>query len=251
MQEVLVAAAIFLCLTAASLVSLLVSERLPAHYRHEDTHSVVRLAANIFVVMTSLVLGLLINSSKNTFEAIDRNVHAFSTELILLDRALRHYGPEGAVVRQKLANYVRRAVDGTWVPEGAPVLDDRVAEALLDEVGSALTAMRPTDPARVELWRDAEVGYQNVVRRRWALIQESEGTVPTAFILTVVTWLVLIFASYGYRAPRNAVVVMTLSVSAALIAGSIYLILDMSVPFSGPIKISPAPLQRAYQQIHG
>jgi hypothetical protein len=62
-------------------------------------------------------------------------------------------------------------------------------------------------------------------------------------------WLVLIFASFGYRAPRNAVVTLTLVASAALISGSIYLILDMDVPFSGPIKISPAPLLRAEEQM--
>ena len=44
--------------------------------------------------MTSLVLGLLLNSAKNTLKSTDRNVHAFATELILMDRTLRQYGPE-------------------------------------------------------------------------------------------------------------------------------------------------------------
>jgi hypothetical protein len=34
-----------------------------------------------------------------------------------------------------------------------------------------------------------------------------------------------------------------------LIAGAIYLILDMDIPFSGPIQISPAPLQRALAEL--
>ena len=92
--------------------------------------------------------------------------------------------------------------------------------------------------------------FQNVVRRRWTLIEESEGTIPNSFLIMLTAWLVLIFASYGYRAPRNAVVAITLVISAFLISGSIYLILDMDVPFSGPIKISPAPLLRAEEQMH-
>jgi hypothetical protein len=249
MHELLVAMAIFVCLVAASLGSLVLSERLPAHHRQDETYNVVRLAASIFVVMTSLVLGLLVNSSKNMFEAIDRNIHAFSTELILLDRTLRHYGPEASDVRQRLRAYVRQAINGTWGADASPVLEDRAAETLLDEVGNGLVAMRPSDPVRTEMWREAEVSYQNVVRRRWVLIEESEGTIPTPFLVMLVAWLVLIFASFGYRAPRNAVVATTLVVSAFLIAGSIYLILDMNVPFSGPIKISPAPLQRAEEQL--
>jgi hypothetical protein len=87
------------------------------------------------------------------------------------------------------------------------------------------------------------------VRRRWVLIEESGGGMPAAFLVMVVGWLALIFASFGYRAPRNGVVVRTLVAAAFLISGSIYLILDMNVPFSGPIKISPAPLLRAEEQL--
>lgn len=102
---------------------------------------------------------------------------------------------------------------------------------------------------RAELWREAQTNLQSVVKRRWGLIEESEGTIPTAFLVMLVAWLVLIFAIFGYRAPRNTVVVTTLVVAAFLIATSIYLILDMDVLFSGPIKISPAPLQRAEEQL--
>ena len=249
MIGILIAVATFLCLTGASLGALAVSARLPARYRDDDTNNVVRLAANIFVVTTSLVLGLLLNSSKNTYEAIDRNVHAFATDLIVLDRSLRHYGPDALEVRKRLAGYVRRAVEGTWPTRGSPILDDRSAERLLDDVGNALTAIRPTDPARAELWREVEANFQNVVKRRWVLIEESEGTIPAAFLIMLVAWLVLIFASFGYRAPRNAVVVSTFAVAAVLIAGAIYLIIDMDVPFTGPIQISPAPLLRAEEQM--
>jgi hypothetical protein len=250
-HELLIAAAIFACLVASAIGSLLLSERLPVRYRDDDTHSVVRLAANIFVVTTSLVLGLLINSAKNTFETVDHNMHAFATDLVLLDRSLRHFGPDAADVRQRLATYVQQAVDGTWRADGTRVLDDRVAERRLDDVGNALAAIRPSDPVRAELWREAEFNYQNVVKRRWVLIEESEGTIPAPFLVMLVTWLVLIFASYGYRAPRNAVVMSILIVAAFLIAGSIDLILDMDIPFSGPIQISPAPLQRAQEQLRG
>ena len=249
MYEFFVAAVIFLCLVAASLGMLVVSERLPADYRHDETHSVIRLAANIFVVATSLVLGLLLNSAKNTYESVDRNVHAFATDLILLDRNLLHYGPEASGVRQRLAAYVRQAVAGTWPTKGSPVLDDRAAELLLEDVGNALMVIRPSDPMRIELWREAENSLQNVVKQRWVLVEESEGTISVAFLVMLVAWLVLIFASFGFRAPRNAAVTTTLVVAAFLIAAAIYLILDMDVPFSGPIQISPAPLLRAEEQM--
>ena len=249
MQETLIAVAVFLCLTAAPLVSMAVYGRLPAHHREDDTNNVVRLAANLFVVMTSLVLGLMINSAKNTFESIDRNVHTYATELILLDRSLRQYGPETAEVRQPLVAYVQRQTNNWTEANETPLVANRLSERLLTEISTRLNALQPADAAHVSLLEDAHQHLQKVVELRWALIEQSEGTIPRPLIVMLVAWLVLIFASFGFRAPRNAITIETFVVSAALIAGALYLILDMDVPFSGPIQISPAPLERALAEL--
>jgi hypothetical protein len=180
---------------------------------------------------------------------VDKNVHSFATDLIILDRTLRHYGPEASDVRQRLTAYLRQIANGRWGVGSSSVPEDLVAERLLDQVGDALAAIRPSDPARAELWREAQVSLQHVVWRRWSLIEESEGSIPAPFLVMLTAWLVLIFASYGYRAPRNAVVATTLVVAAFLISGAIYLVLDMDAPFSGAIQLSPAPLDRALEQV--
>lgn len=249
MQEILIAVAVFLCLTAAPLVSMAVFGRLPAHHREDDTNNVVRLAANLFVVMTSLVLGLMINSAKNTFESIDRNVHAYATELILLDRSLRQFGPGTGEVRQPLVAYVQRLTHDWSQTSETPLVANRLSERQLTEIGARLTALQPPDTAHGSLLQDARQHLQKVVELRWILIEQSEGTIPPPLIGMLVAWLVLIFASFGFRAPRNAITIATFVVSAALIAGALYLILDMDVPFSGPIQISPAPLQRALVEL--
>ncbi len=38
----------------------------------------------------------MLNTTKNRFDAINRDVHAFATELMLLDRTLQLYGQETA-----------------------------------------------------------------------------------------------------------------------------------------------------------
>ena len=249
MHEILVSVAIFLCLLAAAFASLVVSERLPARYRGEDTYSVVRLTANIFVVTASLVLGLLLNSARDRFETVDNNLHAFATELVLLDRALRQLGPEGMEVRGKLAAYIQQAITGTWRADGPVVLNDRAAERLLDDVGSTLGAIRPPDPPHLEIWREAQTSFQSVVRRRWVLIEESEGTIPKGFLAILMGWLVIIFANLGFRAPLNCIVGTALVAAALMVAGAIYVVLDMDLPFSGSFQISPAALERAAAQV--
>lgn len=189
----------------------------------------------------------MLTSARQTFEVVDTNVHTFATELVQLDRSLRRYGPDASDARQRLVTYARGAVDATW---GAGGLSGREGtEPLLDDIGAALAAIRPSDPVRAESWREAHDTLQNVVRVRWELIEESEGTIPAAFLIVLVAWLVPIFASLGFRAPKNAVVSSSLVVAALLVSTAIYLVLDMDRPFSGVIRVSPAPLQRADEQL--
>lgn len=62
MNSLWIALAIFGCLVAASLLMMQWHPKLAAQHRDDETNSVIRLVANIFVVMTSLVFGLMINS---------------------------------------------------------------------------------------------------------------------------------------------------------------------------------------------
>ncbi|MCV3209433.1 DUF4239 domain-containing protein [Mesorhizobium sp. YC-39] len=249
MHEALVGVAVFVCLAGASLVSLAICDKLPSHHRRDDTNDVVRLTANLFVVMTSLVLGLMINSAKNTFESIDHNVHAYATELILLDRVLKQYGPETEPVRQPLIAYVQRVVDASSPSQPTPIVANRLSELLLTEIGNRLSAIVPPDAAHVSLLQDIRERLEKVLEMRWVLVEQSEGQIPRPLIIMLVAWLMLIFGSFGFRAPRNAIVIGSFVLAAALIACALYLILDMDVPFSGPIQISPAPLQRALAEM--
>jgi hypothetical protein len=65
----------------------------------------------------------------------------------------------------------------------------------------------------------------------------------------VILWLTIIFASFGYRAPRNTIVTASFFLAALLISAALYLILDMDTPFSGMTQPSNLPLQRALAQL--
>jgi hypothetical protein len=244
MREMPVAVLVFALLLVASLSTLFFVPRLPPRHRSDETHAVVKLAAGIFILMASLLLGLLVNTAKNTFEGVDRNVHAFATELVLLDRALRNMGPDAAETRQRLHAYTQRALDGTWPAAGAPTVDDREAERLLNQVETSLHAI-PQKPERADLFRNAQQNLQTIVRLRWVLIDGANGTLYMPLFVMLVGWLVLIFASVGFNAPANPVVVATLVASAFVITTSLYFVLDMDRPFEGPVRISPAPMHQA------
>ncbi|QFY61431.1 DUF4239 domain-containing protein [Rhizobium grahamii] len=248
-RELLVAAAIFALLLTASIGTMLTYSKLPVHHRQDETNTVVRLVANIFVVMTSLVFGLMINSSKNTFAQIDSDVHSFATQIILLDRTLRTYGIEATETRARLQTYVEKALANPAPAQDPLVKSDRTSELALNAVGDSLSLIVPKDPGHAALWSDARQQYQKIVEQRWIIVEQSEGVIPRPLITMLVAWLTLIFASFGYRAPRNIIVVLMFLISALLISLSIFVVLDMDIPFTGWIQIADTPLRRALAEL--
>jgi uncharacterized membrane protein len=87
-EEVPTAVLTFVCLTAAALAGLF-GAATHCSPTQDDINTTLRLVANVFVVITSLVLGLMLNSAENKFETNNRNVHALATDLILLVWVLR------------------------------------------------------------------------------------------------------------------------------------------------------------------
>lgn len=207
-----------------------------------EVHATIGLVANILVVMTSLALGLMLNSAKNTFEEDNRNIHALATDLILLDRTLKALGPPAGEARRQIAEYVRVSLR-----EANIVKEDPDAEAVLDAAGASVRSMRFSDEQQIALWNDARQLYRQVVRDRWITVDQSGGTIPPPLIVMLVVWLATIFASFGYQAPLNKIVAVSFVLAALLISAALYLILDMDQPLSGLVKTSNAPFERALQ----
>ena len=210
----------FLCLIGAASAGAFSNVRLPSKYLQEDTIEIVTIVVNIFVVMTSLAIGLMLTSAKTTFETNDRNVHALATEIILLDRTLRTLGPEADEARRHLVEYAQTALNEANLLEADPY-----AEGSLDAAGTSLRAIKASDDQRLALWNDARRIYRQVVRERWVLVDAAGGTIPAPLIVMLILWLAAVFVGLGYRAPRNAVVTTTFVVAALLLSGADWAIL--------------------------
>ena len=100
----------------------------------------------VIATIAAVVLGLLLNGVKAHFDLTDREVQALGAELIVLDRTLRFYGPDAAHARDLLARYTERVLEGTFPSNGqAPIVDDRMAEDLLNQTEKAILSLQP-DP---------------------------------------------------------------------------------------------------------
>jgi hypothetical protein len=124
-------------------------------------------------------------------------------------------------------------------------VDDPQAEQLIYEVQDAILALAPDNPRQRALSEEMKGEVRRLIELRWLLVEEATASLNVPLLCVLVIWLVLIFASFGYNAPRNALVMTTFVLCAASIGGALFLVIQMDRPFEGLIKLSPAPLQTA------
>jgi len=245
MAGILFGLLVFAFLAATALLTLWLYPHLPEQHRSAETTSNLRLGIGVIATITAVVLGLLISSVKGSFDLAGRDVQALAADLIVLNRTLHFYGPDAAHARELLVRYAGRVLEGTWPSGGqAPTVDDRVAEDLLNQTEQAILSLQP-HPQDRDFKEQALTQVRSIVRRRQILIEESGSAVSPPILVALILWLGLIFASFGYNAPRNGMMVIVLLVCAASVAGAIYLILEIDGAVSGLIVVSSDPIQHA------
>jgi uncharacterized protein YacL len=81
------------CIFGGALLGLLLSRLLPEHHLRDNSKETVKMVAGTIATLAALVLGLLVGSAKNSFDALNTEITQSSTKVILLDRVLAAYGP--------------------------------------------------------------------------------------------------------------------------------------------------------------
>ena len=120
MRTVGIALLLLALLLVASNIGLFLQRWMREHHRSRDTIDSVRLVITMLVTFAALVLGLLVSTSKNSFDHHTEIVRHFGTQLIELDFRLREYGPEADPIRAVVRQYTAAMIADTWPAEPAP-----------------------------------------------------------------------------------------------------------------------------------
>ena len=222
---------------------------MPEHHLSADTKDVVKLGIALIATMAALVLGLLIASAKSTYDTRRSQLLQVSADVILLDRLLANYGPETKETRALLQRSVTVALAQFWPENGSPPvnIDRRTSsvEALFDNI----QRLSPQSDAQRFLQSQALTMVLDLGRTRVLLFEQLDSSIPVPFLIVLVFWLAIIFASFGLFAPPNATVIAAFFVCALSVSGALFLILQLDRSFEGLIQVSSAPLRAALAQL--
>lgn len=244
MGPVAMASVVFACVFGGALLGLGLRNILPEDHLSQDTRDVVKLGMGVVATMVALVLGLLIASAKESYDAQSRAVTQMSANFIVVDRLLSHYGSETKEARHRLRDTVTLVLDRIW-PEGAEesaqLAPTASAEGFFDEIAN----LEPRNDAQRSLRDRALQLSSDIGQTHWLLVEQAALSIPPPFVGVLILWLSVLFASFGLFAPRNLTVIATMFLCALSVSTAIFLILELELPFGGLIQISSAPLRNA------
>ena len=236
----------FACLFGAGLLGVRVRAALPEDHLSSETKDAVKVGMGLVATMAALVLGLLVASTKGSYDTQKGEVTQMAAKTVFLDRVLANYGSESAESRDLLRRSVGSAIDHMWPDKKssqAAQLDPSVSSG--EAFFNSIQKLSPQNDVQRSLKSQAAQIATDLGQMRWLLFEQTETSISVAMLIVLISWLAIIFVSAGLFAPPNATVVIALMMAALSVAGAIFLILELDMPFDGVIQISQKPMYNA------
>jgi hypothetical protein len=119
------------------------------------------------------------------------------------------------------------------------------SDAGAEKVYLEIQALSPQNDIQRSIQARAVQVSTDLVQTRLLLFVETDNLIPVPFLIILIFWLIIIFASFSLFSSLNATVFSFLSLFALSASGAIFLILELSQPFTGLMMISSASLRNA------
>ncbi|TCM81788.1 DUF4239 domain-containing protein [Rhizobium sp. BK068] len=241
---------IALLLACAALVGTRVSRRLPGHHLSTDSKEAIKLATAVVGTLSALALGFLVASAKTAFDDAETELKTSAARLVLLDRVLAQYGAETAEARGRLANLVGARIEQSWGGiAGVPISVGTSDDLGVEPIQTILRALTPEDDIHRLLKTRALDVSGAIAEAHWLVLETGSEGLPTAFLVVLTFWLIVIFLTFGLLSPYNGTVITIVLVCAISVGGAIFIVIDMAHPYGGLIYVSDEPLRIALSRM--
>ena len=224
MSALVVSFIVFACVLGGAALGMFTRSLLPDHHVNEDSKYIFKLGIGLIATLAALVLGLLIASAKSSYDAKQDEVKQGAAKIILLDRTLRHYGPEADPARAILRRLLASKTALTWMKSDMDVgVRPGDVSPGIEEVQEKLRVLVPASEGQRWLQTRGLQLSSELAQMRWLSIDQHSGSIPTPFLVALVFWLAVIFCSFGLFAPRHLTVYAVIFACALSVSSAIFL----------------------------
>jgi hypothetical protein len=232
----------------ASLVGMALQWLVPADVLTASKGSVGAMVG-LVTLLLALVLGLLVFTAFSVFTTQQSEAYSLGPMVAEVDLALELYGPEAAGGRAGLRAALQRSRvrffgDSERGPQ--PFTFEEMRAIFLSQ-NSFFDSLKPTTDVQRGLLSTARDQVRRLADTQMLMARQLANPFPPHVLTVVVCWASALFLGNGLVAAPNAVSMLAHFAGAVSIGIAIFLILELSHPYTGLIRLSPAGIDRVLE----
>jgi hypothetical protein len=232
----------------ASVVGMLLQWLVPAQVLTEGKGTVGAMVG-LVTLLLALVLGLLVFTAFSVYATQQAEAQSLGPVIIELDLALDQYGPEAAIGRAGLRAALERSRARFFgdAKRGPQAYTFEETRATLHGLNSYFDSLRPSTDTQRLLLTSARDLAKKFAETQMLMARQLANPFPPYVLFVVVCWASALFLGNGLVAASSAVTVVAHLAGATAIGSAIFLILELSQPYTGVVRLSSAGVDRLLQ----
>jgi hypothetical protein len=218
----------------------------------DETRDLINRMTGLVATLSALVLGLLVASANNFYNTQKAGLETVSARILQLDSLLRRYGPDAQPARDLLKEMVTNSYQNVWESGSRALAMPTIEQtaASMDAMFAILNHLRETAPVerQYRLTKAAEIAA-SINDQRLQMALQVSNSLSWPFMTILVSWTGLLFFGFGMLSWVNRTTIIGLAVGSLAVASAIFLIVELSTPYSGLLRLSPEPVLRTIEAL--
>jgi hypothetical protein len=116
-------------------------------------------------------------------------------------------------------------------------------------VAYALSALDPKTPAQKDALAAAKANLALMEQTRLLMSLQLSSSVAWSLVTSVILWSMFLFCGFGVLSGTNPTTIAALAFGAISVASAMFLILDLTQPYSGLFRVPPSAIQQTLEAI--
>ncbi len=222
----------------AGVVGLNLHKILPEEHA-SNSRDMIGAIVGLVSLLMALVLGTLVGSSYSFYSTQKSEIETLSARVVQLDMALSEYGPETKVARQAMKATFQGVRDAVWGEAGPNTADLSVGAPLshLRLMDEYLASLDPKTPAQRQFAAAAATDAAIIEQTRILISLQLASPVSWPLVVVVISWGLILFCGFGFLSRITPTSIGALALGAFAVGSALFLILEMSQPFSGLFRV--------------
>lgn len=252
MTAIWVAIAVTLLTFAGGIGGFKLQKLLPEQHSADKSKDMIGSVMGLVTLLLALVLGTVVASAYVYSTTQQSELQTLSAQMIQLDEALAQFGPDAKPIRNKLQESLRGSLQLIWGGGTVRPEELRVSRAAgaMQAFAATIQSLDAKTPEQKDALAAAKSHFAQFEQTRLLMSLQLTNSFSRPLLIVVIFWSFFLFGGFGLLSPINATTIGSLAFGAFAVGSAIFLILELSQPYTGLVRISPAALEQTLDSIN-